>query len=305
MVITSKKKLVLIVVVIFFTFSGCQNQIDDSWIDELGYEEAEISELAFDWHGDRSCPTVPIIINGKTFDFTFDTGCGSGITLTNAIEDDIEFTVLDKVEQLNRDGSHRGWSKLISIDKMDVFGEEHSGIETTLAEWEMFSSKKFDGLIGLKYFDSRIVTLDYSGKRIGIKDTPIDYDLLDKEDYMVLPMERSVEEGQMFLPFVKARLKNEDIIVYIDTGKNYSFYLDETSQHTMGEKPKDLSDLTFEFAGETIELIEASPVNDMHQADGLDDPNRIEFNSDQIWKNHLIITFDLIEYNVILKKIVQ
>ena len=41
---------------------------------------------------------------------------------------------------------------------------------------------------------------------------------------------------------------------------------------------------------------------DLAQAAGLPYPTMIEFNSDQIWDHDLIVTFDLIEDNIILKK---
>lgn len=53
----------------------------------------------------------PYKLGIKKFKMTLDTGCGTGLQLTDVIDDKIDYTILDKTELLNRDGSHRGWSK--------------------------------------------------------------------------------------------------------------------------------------------------------------------------------------------------
>ena len=114
----------------------------------------------------------------KTYKLGFDTGCGTGIFFTDIIENEIEYNYLGKLEALNRDGSHRGWNKHIIINEFTVFGENYKNIETTISDWDMYSSEKFNGTIGLAYFKSKILTLDYAGHKIAVSNNPIDYEKL-------------------------------------------------------------------------------------------------------------------------------
>ena len=50
-------------------------------------------------------------------------------------------------------------------------------------------------------------------------------------------------------------------------------------------------------------LKDITEINDMAQAKGLPFPTMIELNSDQLWKNNLIVTFDLIEQKIIFKRV--
>lgn len=51
---------------------------------------------------------IPIEFDKEKHYFNFDTGCSSNIVVTNVLENKIDYTILGKTEQLNRDGSHRG-----------------------------------------------------------------------------------------------------------------------------------------------------------------------------------------------------
>lgn len=88
---------------------------DKTWIIDLGYEDKEIHKLTFDSMGNRSCPEIPIQVQNNKFKLTFDTGCGTGIQFTDVVENKFDYTLLNKTEALNRDGSHRGWNKGIKM----------------------------------------------------------------------------------------------------------------------------------------------------------------------------------------------
>ncbi len=91
---------------------------DTSWIEDLGYSEDMIYSLKLDRAG---VPMIPVGIGKETYYFIFDTGCGTELVTTNVLEDKIEYAILEKVEQLNRDGSHKGWSYGIMIPQIDLF----------------------------------------------------------------------------------------------------------------------------------------------------------------------------------------
>jgi len=276
---------------------------DSSWIADLGYEDNEIYKLTFHLIGDRSCPEIPVVIGNTEHRLLFDTGCGSGIFFTNVLEDKIRYTLLGESEEFNRDGSQRGWSKGVIVDEFAVFGDTYNDIETTISDWTMFSSIKFNGAIGLAYFKSKIITLDYSGHRIAVSSNPIDYSKLNLDEYVVLQLHKSTSQGQEALPFFEAEYNDEPVIVYLDTGTNYSYMYNPNSEHSMADKPKDFLNVPLKIGHAEIMLHDVVEVNDIAQADGLPYPTMIELNSDQLWKCNLLVTFDLIEQKIIFRKL--
>lgn len=272
---------------------------DTSWIGELGYRNDESYPLTFHGKGKRSDPEIPIEIAGESFAFMFDTGCGSGLAVTTRMEDRFDYATLGRREQLNRDGSHRGWSTHISIDSIDVCGETFSDIETNMIDWQMTSSSPYEGLIGLAYFQDRTVTLDYRSRRAAVSDRPIDYAALGP-DYIVVPLLQSSEPGQRYLPFFMAEYEGQPVCVYLDTGKNHS-YLHDPEGPSMAEKPDPRHEAVIAVGDMELVLRDIARA-DLAQAAGLPYPTMIELNSDQIWAHDLIVTFDLIEENIVFKK---
>lgn len=276
---------------------------DKTWIKDFNYQEGEIHKLYFNTFGVTECPFIPISVGDKEFRVGFDTGCGSGFSLTNAIEDKINFTYLSKIEALNRDGTHRGWAKNVLIDNLTVFGETYENINTYINDWTMLSSEKFNGLIGLTYFKSKVITLDYKGQRIAVSSNPIDYTKLNPDKYVVLPLYHTTTKGQEDLPFFNATYENKPVMVYLDTGKNYSYVLDENGKYSSNDKPTDFTDTNLTIGSLDLKLNHMTRVNDLAQGESLPYPVMIELNSDQIIKNNLLITFDLIEEKIIFCKL--
>ncbi len=141
----------------------------------MGYKESEINNLTFDVEGDRSCPQIPVKVGNDEYKLGFDTGCGVGIAFTNVIQDKIDYTVLNKAEATNRDGSYRGWMTNVKVNEINVFGDTYKDVYTSISDWSMYSSQEFNGNIGLAYFKSKVITLDYTGHRIAVSNNPIDY----------------------------------------------------------------------------------------------------------------------------------
>jgi len=250
---------------------------DKTWSNDLGYKENEIHKLTFHFAGDRSVPQIPIQVNNYEFNLIFDTGCGSGLQFTNVVED--------------------------KIDEMIVFEEMYKDITTGIADWSMYSSSKFDGLIGLSYFASKVITLDYAGHRIAISSNPIDYSKLEADQYVVLPLYKSISQGQQDLLFFEAEYNNQPIMVYLDTGKNYSYFYNPDCSSSINDKPDNLIDIPLKIGDLELTLTDIAEVNDLAQAKGLPYITMVELNSDQIWKCNLLVTMDLIEQKIILKKI--
>lgn len=273
---------------------------DKSWIQDIGYQEDEVYDLVLNSVG---CPVIPITIEGDEFPFIFDTGCNDGLYLTNLLDNNVDYTLLGKTEELNRDGSHRGWSQFIQLNEFSVFGKSYADVEATLADWEMFSSDKFNGLIGPKYFSSQVITLDYIGRKIAVTSHAIDYNKLDMKKYVVLPLLKSEQDYQKNLLFFEAVFNEEPITVYLDTGKNHSYLHNPDSTYSPGigkpNTPK--RDITIVMNDMKLLLKGVLEANLAQIAD-LPHPVTIELNSDQIKKNNLLVTIDLISQHIIFRR---
>lgn len=301
-----KKNLYVILPVIVFIAAICfyyfrPARLDESWIDDFNYSENEIAALSFDW---TECPIITIKIDGNDLPIIFDTGCNSGLALTNLVEEKVDYSQLGQTEQLNRDGSHRGWSKEVLLNNISVFGQTYSNVITDISDYEMFSNVKFNGLIGLTYFDSKIVTLDYASRKIAVSDQKIDYDKLDLRKYIVLPLLKSTQAGHENLLFFEAYLNQNPVIIYLDTGKNKSFIYDRNSNYSPSVKKP-----SSEKTGAVLQLdtmsIELKGLWNakIAQVDDFSYPIGLELNSDIIKKYKLLFTLDLIEQKIIFKRL--
>lgn len=271
----------------------------NNWITDFGYKESEIHNLTFNSEGDRSCPQIPVKIGNNEYKLWFDTGCGVGIALTNAIQDKIDYTVLNKVEATNRDGSHRGWMTNIKVNEINIFGDIYKDVYTSISDWSMYSSQKFNGNIGLAYFKSKVITLDYSGHKIAVSNNPINYSKLNLNKYVVLPLYKTTTKGQQDLLFFEAEYNNQPIMVYMDTGKNYSYLYNPNCNNLIGQKPAKLFNIPLKVGNMNLRLKGITEAKNFEQAEGLPHPTMIELNSDQIWKNNLLVTLDLINQKII------
>lgn len=293
------------VIVLLCFFAGkmiYRKSADTSWIEALGYNADEIYILKSDKVG---CPQIPAQFGGETYYFYFDTGCDSDIVLTNALEDKIDYTVTEEIEQLNRDGSHRGWSYGINIGEFKLFDRVYNDIDCVMIDWKMSSSDKFNGLIGTKMFENRVVTLDYRAQIMGVRENAPDYSNFPKEKYAVVPILGTRTEGQENLVFFECEINGEKSIVYIDTGKNVSYLHNPDSGYIIGsstDKPNtprtdaviEIGDISFGLNG----AYEA----DIAQYDDFEATIGAELNSDQISKNDLVICFDFVNGNLVFFK---
>lgn len=275
---------------------------DTSWIEDLGYKADELHTLKLDRAG---CPMIPIEFDKKIYYFNFDTGCASDVVVTNVLENKIDYTILGQTEQLNRDGSHRGWSYTVNINELVFFDSVHNNLNCSMIDWKMSSSYKFNGLIGAGLFDNMVVTMDYRARLIGVSNEALDCSGLSKEQYAVAPMLQTQTEGQENLIFFECKLNGENVIVYIDTGKNVSYIHDPNSEYIIGEstdKPNTACvDAVIDVGNLSLTLSNVYEAN-IPQYSDFAYPMAIELNSDQYLKNDIVITFDFINNNLIFFK---
>lgn len=264
-----------------------------SWISDLGYQEQEICSLKLDKAG---IPEFPVSINDNTYYFSFDTGCASGFVVTNALQDKIEYSLLEQKEELNRDGSHRGWSNLIHLDSAQILQQEYRDITCSMIDWKMSSSYKFSGLLGPELFQKQLITLDYRAHKAGIKSTA-DYKLENMDEYVAVPILNTKISGQEHLIFFACKVNGEDGIAYIDTGKNISYIHNADSDYIIGqsnEKPHTSTTDVDVIIGDMSLRLKGLYEANMPQGYDFDNPVMIEINSDQLSKNDIVVTFDFI-----------
>lgn len=101
--------------------------------------------------------------------------------------------------------------------------------------------------------------------------------------------------------FFKAEYNDKPVIVYMDTGKNYSYLHNPNSKNKVGNMSANLPDITLEAGDMDMVLKDLTEAN-IAQDDGLPYPTIIEMNSDQIWKCNLLVTIDLIDQKIIFRK---
>lgn len=281
--------VVITLLIIFTIYCFRKNNTDIKWIKDFSYEENQIYDISFNRFS--PCPSVPVKIGDKKVKLLFDSGNGMGITLTTALEKEIDYEIIGTTTELNSDGTYRGSGKAILLKKIYVFDEEYTDIKSSLVDWKIFSSDKINGTIGLKYFDNKVTTLDYKNKKIAVSNKALDYSKLKNDKYTVLPLIISDLNKEQDLLFIEGEVNGEKSTIYLDTGSSRSFYNFDDAQAEIKVK---LGKKTYTF--NSNELI--------HDEIGFQDefkyPLSLAINSDLLKANHIVITIDKIQNNLII-----
>ena len=189
------------------------------WAERLDYRQDELYPIKLQIN---SIPLVEVKVNGSPLWVYFDTGCGTGFSLTSTVEDTIQHKVTGKARELNPDGSYRGETTLATIASLEVFGDVYAPVKTSFTDWRIFSDLKFNGLLGLKYFKDKRITIDYKQRLIGITDKPFAYDTLEDFKRGVVPLLEATG-GQADLIYVVGQVRGQATVIYLDTGSSASF----------------------------------------------------------------------------------
>ncbi len=279
--------IILLIIVTIFCFKI--KNADIKWVKDLSYEENQVYDISFNLFS--PCPTIPVKIGDKKVKLLFDSGNGVGITLTTAIEKEIDYEIIGTTTELNSDGTYRGDGKSILLKNIYVFDEEYTNIKSSLVDWKMYSSFKINGTIGLKYFDNKIVTLDYKNKKIAVSDKALDYSKLNNDKYTVIPLIKSNLDKEQDLLFIEGEVNGEKSTIFLDTGSSRSFY---NFDDTQAEIKVQLGEKTYTFSSNEF----------IHDEIGFQDefkyPLTLAINSDLLKANHFVITIDKIQNNLII-----
>jgi hypothetical protein len=215
-------RITLIGVAVFSAFASLLfgfGRSSSDWAAKLDYRQDELYPIKLQIN---HIPLVQVKVNGSPLWVKFDTGCSTGFSLTTAVEEEIEHKVTGKSTERNPDGSYRGETTLVTIASLEVFGDSYSPVETSITDWRIFSTLKFNGLLGLEYFKDKRVTIDYRGKKIGIADRPLAFAAAEELSGVAVPL-LEASGSQEDLIYVLGRIKSQPTVIYLDTGSSASF----------------------------------------------------------------------------------
>ena len=211
------RQLILLVFCVVQLFGFTRNQAE--WTKQLDYRPDEIHPIRLQIN---FIPLVEVKVNDSPLWVKFDTGCSTGFSLTSAVEEMITHNVTGTSKERNPDGSYRGETTLATIDSLEVFGDKFVPVETSFTDWRIFSTLKFNGLLGLKYFEDKRVTLDYKTRKIGVSKRPFLYEE-NKDDAMAVVPLLEATGSQADLIYVFGKVRGRPSVIYLDTGSSASF----------------------------------------------------------------------------------
>jgi hypothetical protein len=200
--------------VVSSTVEGTTSQ---AWLKDLGYDREQVYPLSFTAFG---CPLVEVDISGVKMPLMLDSGTAHGFVITDQAPP-FPHRVKERAEELNADGSHRGESFQIAVDRMNVLGRVFDNTSGTLSDWRMFSSEPFNGTVGLDFFLDRRFTLDYRLAKVAVTSAPLP-EKLDHKRYAYLDL-IDAPRSQANILYARGSVSGHDVLVYFDTGYNVSF----------------------------------------------------------------------------------
>ena len=203
----------------------------------------------------------------------------------------MDYEIIGTTTELNADGTYRGDGKSISFKSITVFGEEYQNILSSLTDWRMYGFFKINGTIGLKYFDQKVVTIDYEKEKIAISSKDLDYSKLQNEKYTILPLIKSNLANQQDLLFFEGEVNGEKCTIYLDTGSTRSFYNLDAAGADIEVK---LGEKIFRFKRNKLRQ------GEIGFPDKFRYPLKLAINSDLLKTNHFVIIIDRIENNLII-----
>jgi hypothetical protein len=282
--------IIIITMIIAIQFYPKRDSINPDWVKDFNYDTSQIYDITMGLL--NPCPFIPVKIGDKEVKLLFDTGNGEGLFLTSAIKGKADYETAGKTTELNADGSYRGEGELVVLKNLTLFTEEYSNVQSSLSDWRMRGFFKINGGIGLQYFQSKVVTIDYKNKKIAVRNEALDYSNLQNDRYVVVPLISSNLNDEKDLLFFQGEINGEKCTIYLDTGSTRSFIdLDDHKGTEIGVK---LGDKEYRF-------ISSKMKHDKIGFQGkFEYPLRLAINSDILKSNHFVITIDKIQNNLII-----
>lgn len=289
---------VIVLVAAAGAFLTGMEEPQETWIEKWDYRLDEVYPIRLQVN---SIPLVEIKVNDSPLWVKFDTGCSTGLTLTSAVEKEIAHKVTGKSTERNPDGSYRGETTLATVASIEVFGQKHTPVETSFTDWRIFSVLEFNGLLGLKYFRGKRVTIDYKGKKIGITGRPFENST--KRDFSggVVPLLEATG-SQADLIYVPGRVQGRPTVIYLDTGSSASFIdpsMVEAGAVKKGKRHLIAEDIEMSI-GKLSFVVKSLRVQEQRRGVNFEYPQTVKLGSDVI--REFLITIDKISGRMFLSK---
>lgn len=108
------------VIYVFIPLSSGFGQTGPDWAEKLDYRPDEVHKIKLQ---SNSIPLVEVKVNGSLLWVIFNTGCGTGFSLTTAMVEEIAYEVTGRSTERNPDGSYRGETTLATINSRGFRGD--------------------------------------------------------------------------------------------------------------------------------------------------------------------------------------
>lgn len=181
-----------------------------------GYTADDVSDIKLNgFH----IPLIPVKVNDYTTWLELDFGSSGCITLTTHIQDNIRYSVTGEQNSYWSDGRVRGTIQNIIVDNISLNDMNYPNHACVLADWKMYSSLPFNGLVGLRYFFDRRITIDYGNKKLYVSTTGLPDAFKESSGAAVIPLIPPPEHFPSGL-FAPGKINGHDTVVYIDSGNS-------------------------------------------------------------------------------------
>jgi hypothetical protein len=237
-----------------------------------------------------SIPEVMVNFNGNEYPLHFDFGNSGNINITTAIADSIKYYNTDTINTYTPNGKIRGQVYRIVIPEFKTLKQSYSNETGILSDWSIYSTKPFNGLIGLKYIYNKCFTLSYTTKTLAVSNKSI-LSKLTKDKYELIQLEHF--KMHPYGIHFKGKINNQDAIIYLDTGKSHS-----AINRSMVPRDKIISDksgsffkgsVNIEIGGKSF-IIHYPRVKNTNRNINSNLPVGIEIGSDIL--KHILLTVD-------------
>jgi hypothetical protein len=268
------------------------------WPEKLDYRPDELYPIKLELN---SIPLVEVKVNGSPLWVIFDTGCSTGFSLTSAVEEQIAHKITGQSTERNPDGSYRGETTLATIASLEVFGDRHAPVETSFSDWRIFSSLKFNGILGLKHFKNKRVSIDYKTKTIGVSARPLVYEAIRNFSGGGVPL-LDASDGQEDLIYVVGQVQGRPAVIYLDTGSSASFIdpsMLDARDIKKGKRFRLASNVDMAI-GDFSFTVKQLRVQEQRRGIRFDFPQTVKLGSDVI--GDFLMTIDKITNRLILQK---
>lgn len=190
---------------------------EKDWIREMNYQDSELENIRI--NPVFGIPELFVGFSEGSYPLFLDFGNSDEIVITHALKDKINYSAIREIETRNADGSFRGIIQVIEIPEIRILGKKYSNVTASLADWKIYASEPFNGMVGMDYFSNMRFTLDYKRRLFASSAQPLSD--VEAQNYIKIPLiEFNYHPyGVHFMGTVNGKPS----LIYFDTGKSKTF----------------------------------------------------------------------------------